>query len=131
MNNNNREWYENLNKSSLTPPSYVFGIVWPILYIMIIASGIVYFIQPQTNLFITAIIVYVIQWLLNIAWSPLFFKYRQITVSFIIILSLLVIIGINMYVFGETSNLSASLMLPYFIWVSFASYLNGYIWYYN
>lgn len=127
----NEEWYNSLNTSPLTPPNYLFGIVWPILYVMIIISGIVYFIQPQTNLFTIAISIYVLQWILNIVWSPLFFKYRQITASFIVITLLLVVIGINISIFGETSILSAILLVPYFIWVLFASYLNGYIWYNN
>lgn len=130
-NSPNRQWYESLNKSSLTPPSYLFGTVWPILYIMIIISGVVYFIQPPSELFTIAVVVYVLQWILNLAWSPLFFQYQQITASFIVIFLLLITIAINMYIFGNINQIAASLLIPYFAWVSFATYLNGYIWFNN
>ena len=78
---NNTEWYQQLNKSKLTPPSYVFGIVWPILYILIFVSLILFLLNSDNtnnSLFIKTIIVFVLQILCNILWSPLFFGYRYI-----------------------------------------------------
>lgn len=127
----NRDWYETLNKSSLTPPSYVFGIVWPVLYVMILASGVVFVSQPKNESLALGITLYMLQWILNLAWSPLFFRYRQITLSLLVILSLVVVVSGTIYMFGTQHSVAAALLVPYLVWISFASYLNGYIWYYN
>lgn len=131
LNENNRDWYEHLNKSNLTPPNYVFGIVWPVLYILIIVSGIIYFINSSPEWFSTALTLYIIQWLLNLSWSPLFFKFKAILPSFVVIILLTILIGITIYIFSITNTLSALLLVPYLLWVSFASYLNGYILFNN
>ena len=131
LNESNRDWYETLNKSSLTPPSYVFGIVWPILYVMIIASGVVFVSQPNNEYLALGTALYILQWILNLAWSPLFFRYRQISVSLLVILILVIVVSGTVYVFGTQNIIASVLLVPYLVWISFASYLNGYIWYYN
>lgn len=131
LNESNRDWYETLNKSSLTPPSYVFGIVWPVLYVMIIASGVVFFSQPNNEYLALGTALYILQWILNLAWSPLFFRYRQISLSLLVILNLVVVVSSTVYVFGTQNIIASALLVPYLVWISFASYLNGYIWYHN
>jgi tryptophan-rich sensory protein len=127
LNETNKDWYATLDKSPLTPPSFLFGIVWPILYILIIISGILFFINTPKEWLVIGVIIYAVQWILNLTWSPLFFMYKQLLLSFIVIVTLLITIGVNIFIFSQGSLLSASLLIPYFIWVSFASYLNGYI----
>jgi benzodiazapine receptor len=131
MNNTNREWYEKLNKSTLTPPSYVFGIVWPILYILIITSGIIFLTQTNNEYFALGLGLYIVQWVLNIVWSPLFFQYKQVFASFIVIITLIFVVGFTIIIFGSANKIAATVLIPYFIWISFAAYLNGYIWYNN
>jgi tryptophan-rich sensory protein len=131
LNESNREWYNSINKSPLTPPNYVFGIVWPLLYVMIIGSGVDFFSQTNKETLTTGLVLYTLQWILNLSWSPLFFRYKQISLSLLVILSLVATVIGTIYVFGTQSTLSAWLLVPYLVWISFASYLNGYIWYNN
>ena len=124
-----KDWYDSLQRSSLTPPDYTFGIVWPILYLMIIASGGVYFSTPSFTTL--GAVLYSLQWIINLSWSPLFFRFRMLTTSFVVILALVITTGFTIIEFSNASPLAALLLVPYMLWISFASYLSGYIWYHN
>jgi len=117
--------YNKLKKSLLTPPSYIFGIVWPILYLMIGLSIIFYLSSKEKS--ILGILLFILQLLLNLSWSPIFFKFKNYKLSFIIILLLIIIVYFNIIEFGRTNLLSSYLLIPYLIWILFASYLNLYI----
>jgi tryptophan-rich sensory protein len=73
-------------------------------------------------------IYYIIAWILNLSWSPLFFTYKMTGASFIVILLMVIFIFLTIKEFYLKSKLSGYILLPYLIWVSFASYLNGYIY---
>lgn len=122
-----KDWYRQLTRSSLTPPDWVFGVVWPILYMMILASGFLYMTEP-TQIGIT---LYILQWLVNLSWSPLFFQQRKICASFVVILIMILLVGATIWEFHKKSPTAAYLLIPYFLWISFASYLNGYICFSN
>ena len=131
---NNTEWYNELTKSNITPPSYVFGIVWPILYILIFVSLILFLLHSDnTNneLFIKTIIIFVLQMVCNIIWSPLFFGYRYIKIAFIDIVLALGLTALNIYYFYKSYPISAYLLIPYICWLLLATYLNLYIVIYN
>lgn len=119
-----RDWYNQLKRSSLTPPDWVFGVVWPILYGLILASGFLYITSTPTRL---GIILYFVQWALNLAWSPLFFQQRKICSSFVVVILMVLFTGMTIWEFHKKSPLSAYLLIPYLLWISFATYLNGYI----
>ena len=122
-----KKWYNDLNKSSLTPPSYVFGIVWPLLYVSLIAYGVVTGIDDKCLVFCTPLIFFTIQMVLNLVWTTIFFRWRMLKTAFIIILVMIVLTAITMY---ETWKLDMNyfyILIPYLVWISFASYLNGYI----
>jgi translocator protein len=124
-----KDWYRQLKRSSLTPPDWVFGVVWPILYIMIIASGFLYittvdFVSWRARVGIT---LYILQWIVNLSWSPLFFQQRRICASFVVVLVMVLLVGATIWEFHKKSPMAAYLLVPYFLWISFASYLNGYI----
>jgi tryptophan-rich sensory protein len=123
-------WYRQLKKSPLNPPSWIFPIVWPILYIAIIASGVIY-VQNGGSIKSTGFAYYMIAWILNLSWSPIYFTYKMTGISFIVILLMIVFIYLTIMEFYRTSKLASYLLLPYLIWVSFASYLNGYIYFMN
>ena len=112
-------WYTSLNKSDLNPPGYVFGIVWTILYILMMISA---FISYEK-----VFIVFNIQLVLNAAWSWLFFKFQMPLVS---LLDIYLLIALNIFIlrlmFAE-SKLAFLLFIPYVVWISFASYLNLFI----
>lgn len=126
--NYDKAWYNHLRKSSLNPPPWVFGVVWPILYILIIASGINYIMnKPNISLMDRGLVFYVIQLVLNLIWSPLFFGYKQICLSLFVIITLVFFVYLTIQEFEKTNLLSALLLVPYLLWISFATYLNFYV----
>lgn len=128
-------WYKSLKQSPLTPPSWVFPIAWTILYALIIASGVVFLSSSTTTIRNAARSVgffyYCAAWVLNLSWSQIFFRFQRPDLSFVIILSMLSFIALNIRAFYSVSRLAAYLLVPYLVWVSFATYLNGYIVFMN
>jgi tryptophan-rich sensory protein len=125
-------WYGQLTKPFLTPPNWIFGPVWSALYLLMAISffivwskGINYFKVKQ------AMVLFVIQLVLNAAWTPLFFGFRLILPAFIDIILLWLVILVTLYVFKHISLYAAVILIPYVAWVGFAVILNGSIWYLN
>ena len=110
-------WYRTLNKPPLNPPSEIFAPVWAVMYTLIFLSFSIFMFTKTDADKRPAITFFVIQLLLNFSWSPAFFYLHNIPLSFIIII--LTIIS-----FYKISKISAYLLIPYLIWVSFAAYLN-------
>lgn len=131
----NSRWYKSLNQSPLTPPSWVFPIAWTILYALIIASGVVFLSSPTTTIRDAVrspgFFYYCAAWVLNISWSQIFFRFQRPDISFVVILAMLSFIALNIRAFYTVSRLAAYLLVPYLAWVSFATYLNGYILFMN
>ena len=112
-------WYQELVKSSLNPPGYVFGIVWPILYLLMSISAFRTFNETK-NLFL-------IQLLFNAIWSWLFFAFQMPLIALLNIWLLIYLnIKLNLKMFYQ-DRLSGILFIPYVIWLFFASYLNLFI----
>ena len=112
-------WYQTLIKSPLNPPGYVFGIVWPILYLLMSISAFRTFNETK-NLFL-------IQLLFNALWSWLFFAFQMPLVALLNIWLLIYLnIKINLKMFN-IDKLSGLLFIPYVLWLFFASYLNLFI----
>jgi len=126
----NSNWYKSLNQSPLTPPSWVFPIAWTILYALIIASGVVFLTNGGTVRSV-GFFYYCAAWILNLSWSQIFFRYQRPDLSFVVILGMLAFIALNIRAFYPVSHLAAYLLVPYLAWVSFATYLNGYIVFMN
>jgi benzodiazapine receptor len=118
-------WYLNLNKSELTPPGYIFSIVWIILYILMSVS--VWIIWTKEKKITFPIQLYIIQLILNFTWSPLFFKYHCINESLLLLLLIWTLVFINIILFYLINKTAGILLIPYLIWLSFALYLNYYI----
>jgi benzodiazapine receptor len=112
-------WYINLVKSSLNPPGYVFGIVWPILYCLMSISAYRTFADTK-NLFL-------IQLFFNAIWSWLFFAYQLPLIALLNIWLLIFLnIKLNIQMF-RLDRFSGIIYIPYVIWLFFASYLNLFI----
>ena len=112
-------WYQELVKSSLNPPGYIFGIVWPILYLMMSISAFRTFHETK-SLFLT-------QLLFNALWSWLFFAFQMPLIALMNIWLLIYLnIKLNLKMFYQ-DKLSGLLFIPYVIWLFFASYLNLFI----
>ena len=112
-------WYLLLDKSVLNPPSYVFGIVWPILYILMMVSAFL----AHKKIFS----IFIIQLFFNASWSWLFFRFQM---PLIALLDIYLLIAINIYILNlmyKENKLAFFLFIPYVVWISFASYLNLFI----
>ncbi len=124
-------WYSVLNRSTLTPPNYVFPIAWTTLYAMIAISG--WMIWSASSFKNLALIkkLFVMQLILNWSWSPVFFTYHLTGLSLLIIALMVVLVATIIYLSYPKLKKVSLLMLPYLAWICFASYLNFYIWKFN
>lgn len=123
----NSNWYFNLVKPYLVPPNWLFRSVWTILYCTILASFILYYRKSFFNKK-TGYIYFSIQLLLNLIWTPVFFGMKNIFLGFVIISLLDIFIFLTIKKFYSVSKISAYLLIPYFLWTLFATYLNiGYL----
>lgn len=117
--------FEDLVKPPLSPPGYIFPIVWTILYVLMgIASYIVLTsTAPQVEIN-KAMTLYSLQLFFNFFWTFLFFNLQLYTLSFLWLLILWVLILLTILSFSRISKTAAYLLIPYLLWVSFAGYLN-------
>lgn len=120
----NMEWYNNLNKPLFNPPSEIFMPVWIFLYITIGLSLIFFFKDGFNKSKIIPSIFFSTQMLLNFIWSPIFFGMQNIRLGMIIIAFMWLFILLTIINFYKHNKTSAFLLIPYFLWVSFACYLN-------
>lgn len=125
-------WYESLKKPSFNPPAWLFGPVWTALFILMgISLFLIWKIGLNYNGVKTALIVFGIQLILNILWSILCFGLRAPLAAFIEIIILWILILMTILIFYPISKAAALLLLPYILWVSFASVLNFSLWQLN
>jgi len=119
------DWYTELNKAPWTPPGWVFGAAWT--FIMICFAVYVAFAWKISLDRKRLAILYSNQWILNAAWSPIFFKYHQVNWALAIILALTGLIAYLL--FDQLPKLKGKsvLILPYFVWLLIAVSLNAYI----
>ena len=121
-------WYAGLAKPSWTPPDWIFGPVWSVLYLsMAVAAWLVW---RQTGLAGAAVptALFGIQLLLNTLWSWLFFGLHSPSAALVDIILLWTAIAATMVAFWRRSMVAGIIFLPYLVWVSFASVLNLAIW---
>ena len=122
-------WYTTLNKPALNPPAWVFGPVWTTLYLLMgIAAFLVWRRWGSDPRVKAALAVYLIQLFLNAIWSPVFFGLHAPGAALVVIALLWLAIVATMVKFHPISRAAAYLLIPYLLWVSFASYLNFSIW---
>lgn len=121
-----RSWYQALTRPPGTPPGWVFGPVWTLLYaLMGAAFALVWHRAPGTPHRAPAMRLFAIQMLLNLSWTPVFFGAQQILPALLIIISLWVLILLTIRRFSKLDAIAAKLLIPYLIWVSYATYLNA------
>ena len=127
--NSVRTWYLDINKPVFNPPSWIFGPVWITLYtLMGIAAYLVWRNWGDNNIAKYATILFFVHLLFNSLWSILFFGFQNPALAFfeIIILWLMILALIILYY--QVNKTAAYLLIPYILWVSFASILNFSIW---
>ncbi|MCO5948658.1 TspO/MBR family protein [Mucilaginibacter flavidus] len=118
-------WYSTLNKPTFNPPPWLFAPVWTVLYIMIaIAAYLVWQRRDSSKTYKIASSIYIVQLAFNFSWSMVFFGLHGILPALFVILLLWVSIILNIRWFKKYSKTAAWLLVPYLLWVSFASILN-------
>lgn len=125
-------WYATLTKPAFSPPNWLFGPVWTVLYILMgIAFYLVWKKGTKSEKVRAAIWVYGIQLVVNALWSAVFFGLRSPPGGFVVIILLLVLIIAMIRQFYRVNTWAAYLLVPYLLWVAFATVLNLNVWILN
>lgn len=119
----NMSMYSTLNKPSFSPPSYIFSIIWTLLYILMGISSYIIFVSGNTNS-AKALKTYGLQLFFNFCWSIIFFGFSQYLLAFLWLIALIILIIIMIQQFYKISPIAAYLQIPYLLWCVLAAYLN-------
>ena len=121
-------WYRKLNRPAFAPPNWVFGPVWSMLYVLMAIAAWRVTESAASPLRTWALVLFVAQLVLNLAWSWIYFRKHAIGTAAIEIGLLWAATGATILVFERVTPLAAWLMAPYLAWVSFAAVLNAAFW---
>ena len=117
-------WYQALEKPSFQPPAYLFGIVWPILYLLMGLALAMVLSAWGAKGRTAAIIAFAVQFALNLAWSPVFFALQQIDWALYVIIAMDVAVLVTVVLFWKVRMAAGVMLLPYLAWVLFATAVN-------
>jgi translocator protein len=116
-------WFDALSRPEIVPPGWVFGLVWTILYILLgVALAMILFARGARGRG-TALGLFGVQLALNLAWTPLFFGAHQVSLALVLIVVILTLAIATTFAFASIRKAAAWLMVPYMVWLSFASIL--------
>jgi tryptophan-rich sensory protein len=127
----NSTWYKTLVTPAFSPPSWLFGPVWTILYLLIATSAYRFVFMKDTNLKSILLGLWALQICLNTIWVSIYFGANDLLSALVVISILWVCIVFIIMLSWSVDRVSSFLLLPYFLWVSFASILNVSYWYLN
>ncbi len=114
--------YKTLNQPPLSPPGWVFPVVWTVLYLLMgYAAYRVRRADPKER---RALVFYGLQLLVNFLWPIVFFRWQTYLAAFLVLVILWVLIAITLRLFHRTEERAGDLLIPYLLWVTFAGYLN-------
>lgn len=119
------EWYTNVNKAPWTPPGWVFGAAWTTIMLCFSVYMAFAWQQMDNRNFLMGLFAF--QWILNVAWNPVFFKFHQVGTGLLVIVSLTVLVGYFLFGLMPQLRIKSLLVLPYFLWLLVATSLNAYI----
>ena len=117
-------WFAALAKPAFTPPGWVFGAAWTILYLMMGIALTLVVAARGARFRGAAIAAFVAQLALNLVWSPLFFAMHRIWPAFVLILMIFVLAGVTTRLFWRVRPAAGLLLMPYLVWLCFAALLN-------
>ena len=125
-------WYAGLIKPSFSPPNWIFGPVWITLYVLMGISVYLIWQKIEENKKLKeAMLIFWIHLFFNASWSIIFFGLQNPGLAFVNIIIIWLFIVALMIKFWQINKWSTYLLIPYFLWVSFASILNFFIWHLN
>ena len=117
--------YPTLNQPPLSPPGWVFPIVWPILYaLMGIAAALVLAAPAPQEEKARALKLYAAQLMINFLWSIIFFRFENYWMALIFLLALDILVAVTLIKFWKIRPAAGWLLVPYLLWILFATYLN-------
>ena len=119
------EWYQHLNKAPWTPPGWTFGAAWTT--IMICFSFYMAYAWETSDHHSGLIALFMLQWILNVSWNPVFFRYHQSFIALILIVFLTILVGFIFINYLNQLKGKSIFILPYFLWLLIATSLNAYI----
>ena len=126
-----QDWYPTLHKPAWTPPSWIFGPVWTILYVMMAIAAWLVWRKRKVDKVHGALGLFVLQLVLNAAWSPLFFGLKNPLAGLLDIIPLWAVILVTLMFFWRISIAAGVLLIPYWLWVGYATALNFTLWIMN
>ena len=121
-------WYAALQKPSWNPPAWVFAPAWTLLYVLMAVAAWLVWREGGWKAHGPALGLFLLQWLLNGLWTPLFFGLHQSGLAFVEIVVLWLVLAATLTSFWRVTSLAGFLLAPYLAWVSFAAALNFAIW---
>ena len=121
------DWYKKIKKAPWTPPDYVFGIVWSVLYLLMFISAYLIFINKKCFPFCYALIIFFIQIAINLSWTTIFFKYKLIHFALFILFVIFSLVIYTYFLFNKINKIASYLLIPYILWLIVALSLNIYI----
>ena len=124
-------WYFEIARPSWTPPPWVFGPVWTLLYLLIGASAWRVWRRGGFRRDGVALGLFLVQWAFNFAWTGLFFGLKMPGVALVEIVVLLALITATIVRFGRHDPFAAIMLVPYLLWVGYATSLNAGFWWLN
>lgn len=113
-------WFAALDKPAIMPPGWAFPVAWSILYILMGLALALVLNARGSRKRRPALILFVAQLLLNLAWTPVFFGMRQVVAALVIIAALIVLIALTIWLFWQVRRTAGMLLLPYLAWICFA-----------
>jgi len=122
--------YQELLKPPLTPPGWIFPVVWTILFILMGISAYMIYVSDSKEK-VQALQIYAIQLMLNFIWSLVFFNMQAYLLAFVILILLWISIIAMIKTFNQINPIAGKLQVPYLLWVTFAGYLNLAIYFLN
>ena len=120
-----REWYVELSKPPWTPPGWMFGPIWTVLYSLMAVAGWTVWREGRSRI---AVLLFLLQLALNAAWPWVFFGLRRLDWAFLLIVAMVVAIVATIAAFYRVRRRAAFLLVPYLVWVAFAGALSFAVW---
>ncbi|VTT87936.1 integral membrane protein [Halorubrum sp. DM2] len=126
-------WFASLELPAFYPPSWAFGVVWPILYALLGAAAALVYLAGRDGAASarwvrTALALFGVQLVVNVAWSPVFWGLERADLGLVVLVALLPLVVATIVAFDRVDRRAAALVVPYLAWVCFATALNYAIW---
>lgn len=121
---NSGQIYTSFVKPPLSPPGWLFGVIWPVLYLLMGIAAYIIYQTPETPERKKAITLYWVQLIVNFLWPIVFFRFQWYWASVVVILLLDILVFMTTIRFYNIKKVAGYLMVPYLLWILFATYLN-------